>query len=85
MPNFICTTFRFRDDVESFIDRQANVIHFRSASRVGYSDLGANRARMEKLRKALPPPLDLPPRRHQQGSYVRPPRTDQNIVPDLEL
>ena len=45
--------FRFRDDVEFVIDQQANVIHFRSASRVGNSDLGANRVRMEKIRKAF--------------------------------
>lgn len=45
--------FRFRDDVEFLIDRQAKVIHFRSASRVGHSDLGANRARMERIRIAL--------------------------------
>jgi uncharacterized protein (DUF1499 family) len=45
--------FRFRDDVEFFIDPQAKVIHFRSASRVGHSDLGANRPRMEKIRKAF--------------------------------
>jgi uncharacterized protein (DUF1499 family) len=48
--------FRFRDDVEFLIDRQANVIHFRSASRVGHSDLGANRARMERIRKAFGKP-----------------------------
>lgn len=42
--------FRFVDDVEFLIDPANSVIHFRSASRVGYSDLGANRARMEKLR-----------------------------------
>jgi uncharacterized protein (DUF1499 family) len=45
--------FRFSDDVEFFIDREAKVIHFRSASRVGHSDLGANRARMENIRKAF--------------------------------
>ena len=45
--------FRFTDDVEFFIDRGARVIHFRSASRVGYSDLGANRARVESIRKAF--------------------------------
>jgi uncharacterized protein (DUF1499 family) len=45
--------FRFTDDVEFFIDRQAKVIHFRSASRVGHSDLGANRARMERIRNAF--------------------------------
>ncbi|MGF1578358.1 MAG: DUF1499 domain-containing protein [Gemmataceae bacterium] len=44
--------FRFVDDVEFFVDTDANKIHFRSASRVGYSDLGVNRARMEQLRKA---------------------------------
>jgi len=44
--------FRFVDDVEFYVDETAGVIHFRSASRVGYSDLGANRARMEKLRDA---------------------------------
>jgi len=48
--------FRFKDDVEFFIDRHAKVIHFRSASRVGYSDLGANRARMENIRKAFEQP-----------------------------
>ncbi len=45
--------FRFRDDVEFVIDEQENVIHFRSASRVGHSDLGANRVRMEEIRKAF--------------------------------
>jgi uncharacterized protein (DUF1499 family) len=29
------------------------VVHFRSCSQVGYSDLGANRHRMESLRKKL--------------------------------
>ena len=48
--------FRFRDDLEFVIDRQAKVIHFRSASRVGHSDLGANRARMEEIRKAFGQP-----------------------------
>lgn len=40
----------FIDDVEFYIDAEANLIHFRSASRVGHSDLGANRKRMEKIR-----------------------------------
>jgi uncharacterized protein (DUF1499 family) len=42
--------FRFVDDVEFVIDEPQGLIHFRSASRVGYSDLGANRKRMEKIR-----------------------------------
>lgn len=39
----------FVDDVEFLIDSAQKQIHFRSASRVGYSDLGANRARMKKV------------------------------------
>jgi uncharacterized protein (DUF1499 family) len=38
---------RFVDDVEFLFDSQSQRIHFRSASRIGYSDLGANRRRME--------------------------------------
>jgi uncharacterized protein (DUF1499 family) len=43
--------FRFVDDVEFLVDRDAKVIHVRSASRVGHSDLGANRARVERIRE----------------------------------
>jgi uncharacterized protein (DUF1499 family) len=42
--------FRFVDDVEFFVDRQSKLIHFRSASRVGHSDLGVNRQRIERIR-----------------------------------
>jgi len=45
--------YRFVDDVEFLVDEQAGVIHCRSASRVGYSDLGVNRARIEQIRTAL--------------------------------
>ena len=48
---FTSLVFRFVDDVEFLIDAEAKVIHFRSASRVGRSDLGANRARMERIEK----------------------------------
>lgn len=34
---------------------------------------------------ATPPPLKLPPRRPADESYVRPPKSDQNFVPDVEL
>lgn len=43
----------FRDDVELLIDPDDGVIHVRSASRVGYSDLGTNRRRVERLREEL--------------------------------
>jgi uncharacterized protein (DUF1499 family) len=41
------------DDLECLLDRDANVIHVRSASRVGYSDMGYNKARVEALRAAF--------------------------------
>lgn len=37
---------RFVDDVEFYIDDEQKLIHFRSASRLGYSDMGVNRDRM---------------------------------------
>jgi len=45
--------FGFVDDLECRLDAQRGVIHLRSASRVGGSDLGANRARIEALRAAF--------------------------------
>ncbi len=47
---FTSALFRFVDDVEFLLDDDHKVIHFRSASRLGYSDLGVNRRRMEKIR-----------------------------------
>lgn len=48
--------FGFIDDLECALDARAGVIHVRSASRVGYSDLGVNRRRVEALRAALAAP-----------------------------
>lgn len=42
--------FRFVDDVEFLVEPESARIHFRSASRVGHSDLGTNRNRMEQIR-----------------------------------
>ncbi len=44
---------RFKDDLELAVDDAAGVLHVRSASRVGYSDLGTNRRRVESLRLRL--------------------------------
>ena len=44
---------RFRDDLELLIDPANGVVHVRSASRIGVSDLGANRKRVERLRSLL--------------------------------
>jgi len=45
----------FRDDVEFWLDAPAGRVHFRSASRLGRSDLGVNRARMENIRARWSP------------------------------
>jgi len=47
---FSTRIFRFIDDLELRMDEESDVIHVRSSSRVGYSDLGANRRRVEDLR-----------------------------------
>lgn len=43
----------FVDDLELALDGSGNIIAVRSASRVGYSDLGVNRTRVETLRRTL--------------------------------
>ncbi len=43
--------FRFVDDTEFLFPADESVIHIRSASRVGYSDMGVNRKRVERLRE----------------------------------
>ena len=45
--------FKFVDDVDFYFPEDENVIHLRSASRVGESDLGVNRRRMEQIRLAM--------------------------------
>lgn len=52
--------FGFVDDVELQLRPAQGIIAVRSASRIGYSDLGVNRRRVEAIRSAL-----------AQGSIVR--------------
>lgn len=47
--SFTTLPIPFVDDVEFLFDDATKQIHFRSASRVGYSDLGANSRRMKKV------------------------------------
>lgn len=50
---FTSALFRFVDDVEFYFPEKQTgktIIHVRSASRVGYSDFGANRKRIERIR-----------------------------------
>jgi len=50
---FVTPLLRYIDDVELRRDENKQIIHIRSASRVGHSDMGANRARVTKIRKAF--------------------------------
>jgi uncharacterized protein (DUF1499 family) len=54
-PNYLHVEFRSRifhfvDDVEFYFGDTNKLIHFRSAARLGYGDLGVNRKRMEEIR-----------------------------------
>ena len=53
---FVSKVFRFVDDVEFYFpdsDSKELLIHVRSASRIGYSDLGVNRKRIENIRSKI--------------------------------
>ena len=50
---FTSSIFRFVDDLEIRIDSGQNTIHLRSASRVGRGDLGANRKRVQRIKKSF--------------------------------
>lgn len=45
--------FKFVDDAEFYFPEDENIIQVRSASRVGESDLGVNRRRIEQIRLAM--------------------------------
>ncbi len=48
---FASDVFGFRDDLEVRMDPEGARIHIRSASRVGYTDFGANRKRVETIQQ----------------------------------
>lgn len=53
-PEYLRVEFRtllFTDDGEFFLDGKQSLIQVRSASRLGYSDLGKNRSRLEEIRR----------------------------------
>ena len=55
-PEYLSVQFetrwlRFVDDAEFLLDPTAGVIHVRSASRLGRKDFGANRQRVEAIRR----------------------------------
>lgn len=48
---FTSRIFRFIDDVEVMLNRAEGILDIRSSSRVGNSDFGVNRRRVELIRK----------------------------------
>jgi len=50
-----CTSLlmRFVDDLELYHDAGSPLVQVRSGSRLGYSDMGVNRKRVESLRRKL--------------------------------
>lgn len=57
-PNYLYAEYTsnlmgFVDDVEFYADESDGVVHARSASRLGESDLGVNRKRVESIRQQL--------------------------------
>ena len=50
---FTSLLLHFVDDVEFVFDDETKTVHFRSASRTGYGDLGVNRRRMEDIRSRV--------------------------------
>ena len=60
-PGYLYATYttplmRFVDDVEFWLDPVGGTLQVRSASRIGYGDRGANRARIEALRARFEAP-----------------------------
>jgi uncharacterized protein (DUF1499 family) len=53
---FKTALFGFNDDASFAIDPSTGKVDMRSRSRVGYSDLGVNRKRLERVRSALNAP-----------------------------
>jgi uncharacterized protein (DUF1499 family) len=43
---------KFHDDIEIHFDKKKSKVHYRSASRAGYSDMGLNRQRYDAIAKS---------------------------------
>lgn len=65
---FTSMVFRFVDDVVFLFVEDEKLIHVRSASRTGYFDFGANRKRVEALRKSFTDPPFTDPKWDRNGS-----------------
>ncbi len=50
---FTSRVFGFHDDLELYLPKGESVVHLRSASRVGHSDMGVNRDRYRAIRDVV--------------------------------
>ncbi|RDH84560.1 MAG: DUF1499 domain-containing protein [endosymbiont of Galathealinum brachiosum] len=50
---YTSSIFRYVDDFEIRIDNEKKLIHIRSASRVGHSDMGANLKRINQFKRII--------------------------------
>lgn len=50
---FTSKLFRYVDDFEVRLDNEKKLLHVRSASRVGHSDMGANLKRLDAFKKII--------------------------------
>lgn len=50
---FTSPIIRFVDDMELRLDAAKKIVHFRSSSRVGYSDMGMNKKRVAEFRRRM--------------------------------
>lgn len=48
---FTSNLLRFNDDTEFYFYEAKEIVHYRSAARAGYSDLGVNKERYDELRR----------------------------------
>ncbi len=49
----VTSLLRFKDDLTLALDSDNHCLHIRSCSRIGYYDFGANRRRVEYIRRLL--------------------------------
>lgn len=49
---FTTPTMKYKDDLEFYLSEEEGVVHYRSSSRIGYSDMGLNRERYNAIAKS---------------------------------
>jgi uncharacterized protein (DUF1499 family) len=87
-PEYLYTEFAtpllgFIDDVEVWLDRSTGTIQVRSASRLGESDLGLNRQRIESLRQKFDQAITRLTVADTVSDLLQSPRIESTPTPEL--